>query len=129
MCTVEVYWGCMCPCLMMSDVMAWVSLSDDVRCVGVCVSSVCFVAVLECVLWLCWRVCFICVFCGRVGVCFICVLCGCVGVCTMSVCVHILPVCGWPHQQGPGPPPPNTDSNPFFAHSCCNLICVLYIEI
>ena len=22
---------------------------------------------------------------------------------------------------------PNTDSNPFFAHSCCNLICVLFI--
>src|SRR4029434_3571400 len=40
---------------------------------------------------------------------------------------QLLPVCGWPHQQGPGPPPPNTDSNPFFAHSCCNLICVLFI--
>src|SRR4029434_11163310 len=42
---------------------------------------------------------------------------------------QLLPVCGWPHQQGPGPPPPNTDSNPdlLFAHSCCNLICVLFI--
>ena len=25
------------------------------------------------------------------------------------------------------PDVPNTDSNPFFAHSCCNLICVLFI--
>src|SRR4029434_8558608 len=42
---------------------------------------------------------------------------------------QLLPVCGWPHQQGPGPPPPNTDSNPdfLFAHSCCNFICVLFI--
>ena len=34
---------------------------------------------------------------------------------------QLLPVCGWPHQQGPGPPPPNTDSYPelLFAHSCC----------
>src|SRR4029434_2111575 len=34
--------------------------------------------------------------------------------------VQLLPICGWPHQQAPGPPPPNTDSYPelLFARYC-----------